>query len=118
MCSIKKKITLPGQDYILENSRYLQVWKRKKNFLISNLNFGRKTMSSIKKELKITLLVENYHCQLVWKRKKNSLLSTWILKVKPRRTCPTKLCDASTQVYGFVIYGVQDGISQIIFAKT
>ena len=27
-------------------------------------------------------------------------------------------CDASPQAYGFVIYGVQDGISQIIFAKT
>ena len=37
------------------------------------------------------------------------------------RTCPTKLCvfyDASLQGYGFVIYGVQDGISQIIFTKT
>ena len=37
------------------------------------------------------------------------------------RTRPTKLCvfcDASHQTYGFVIYGVQDGISQIIFAKT
>ena len=37
------------------------------------------------------------------------------------RTCPTKLfvfCDASPQAYGFVIYGVRDGISQIIFAKT
>ena len=37
------------------------------------------------------------------------------------RTRPTKLCvfcDALPQAYGFVIYGVQDGISQIIFAKT
>ena len=38
-----------------------------------------------------------------------------------RRTCPSKFCvfcDDSSQAYGFVIYGVQDGISQIIFAKT
>ena len=37
------------------------------------------------------------------------------------RIRPTKLCvfcDASPQAYGFVIYGVHDGISQIIFAKT
>ena len=37
------------------------------------------------------------------------------------RTRPTEFCvfcDASPQAYGFVIYGVQDGISQIIFAKT
>ena len=37
------------------------------------------------------------------------------------RTRPTKLCvfcDASSQAYGFVIYVVQDGISQINFAKT
>ena len=37
------------------------------------------------------------------------------------RTRPTKLCvfcDDSRQAYGFVIYGVQDGISQIIFVKT
>ena len=30
------------------------------------------------------------------------------------KTCPTKLCvfcDASPQAFGFVIYGVQDGIS-------
>ena len=36
------------------------------------------------------------------------------------RTRPTKLCvfcDASPHAYGFVMYGVQDGISQIIFAK-
>ena len=36
------------------------------------------------------------------------------------RTCPTKLYVfyfASLQAYGFVIYGVQDGISQIIFEK-
>ena len=36
------------------------------------------------------------------------------------RTHPTKLCvfcDASPQAYRFVIYEVQDGISQIIFAK-
>ena len=37
------------------------------------------------------------------------------------RTRPAKLCvfcNASPQAYGFVIYGVQDGINQIIFAKT
>ena len=36
------------------------------------------------------------------------------------RTRPTKFCafcDTSPQAYKFVIYGVQDGISQIIFAK-
>ena len=37
------------------------------------------------------------------------------------RAHPTKLCvfcDASSQAYGCVIYGMQDGISQIIFTKT
>ena len=34
------------------------------------------------------------------------------------RTKLCVFCDASPKAYGFVIYGVQNGISQIIYAKT